>query len=262
MQNDFEFISVSERKIRRNSLKLLDVSLRENLLSTSSSQGCSHNDPKSGGEGEILNPGLSGSLHWTEGTFLILSEPNTRNVSTGWSKTERLQWDELHPYICWEEREIWRSGRTGEILMNMKSEFTEIPFTGWCNGADWQKGSDVNIGNRDGLCRIKACERVCFQQSKHNWHLRMRRIIQYVIEMETLHWRGQELGVHSFWREILHSSFTQSWYIVLWLAHIYTKKKSGWFQTKERARGRLWTSCWAGLPSLAHRLYCAAQNTK
>merc|ERR1712226_1165559 len=54
-----------------------------------------------------------------------------------------------------------------------------------------KKGSDVNIGNRDGLCRIKACERVCFQQSKHNWHLRMRRIIQYVIEMETLHWRGQ-----------------------------------------------------------------------
>ena len=35
----------------------------------SPSQGCPHIDPKSSGEGEILDPGLSSSLHWTEGDF-------------------------------------------------------------------------------------------------------------------------------------------------------------------------------------------------
>ena len=47
---------------------------------------------------------------------LIHSESNTRNDSSGWSETKRLQWYELHPDVCWNKREIWRSSSAGEIL--------------------------------------------------------------------------------------------------------------------------------------------------
>merc|ERR1711971_105973 len=139
-----------------------DCNSQEGQEEPATNKGRPHIDPKSSGEGQVLDPGLSSSLHWTE----------------GWSETKRLQWYELHLDICRNKGEILRSGPAGRS-----------------NSVHRQKGSDVHFGNRDGLCRKQACKRVCVQQPKHNGHLRLRRIIQYVIKVAR---REEVLGVHSF----------------------------------------------------------------
>merc|ERR1712032_828834 len=82
-----------------------DCHSQEGQKESATNKGCPHIDPKSSGEGEIFDPGLSSSLHWTE----------------GWSETKRLQWIELHPDLRRNEGNLTKwSSRMEQLCSSTK----------------------------------------------------------------------------------------------------------------------------------------------
>merc|ERR1712156_591234 len=76
------------------------------------------------------------------------------------------------------------------------------------HSADRQESSNVDIGNGDGLRRIQAGERVRVQQPEHNWHLRLRRVLQHVIQVGRTRGNSSWGCTHSEEKSCIRSTMT------------------------------------------------------